>query len=64
MAEPELSTHFGWESGLIPRDLAHCLIRQTGSDSDPEGSISPTPTPTSLLIHKLTDPIAAIKMKN
>ncbi len=24
MAEPELSTHFVWESGLIPRDLAHC----------------------------------------
>ncbi len=31
-----------WESGLIPCDLAHC--------PDHEGSVSPTPTQTSLLI--------------
>ncbi len=24
MAEPELSTRFVWELGLIPHDLAHC----------------------------------------
>ncbi len=27
MAEPELSTRFVWESGLISRDLAHCTRR-------------------------------------
>ncbi len=27
MAEPELSTRFVWESGLIPCDLAHCPWR-------------------------------------
>ncbi len=28
VAEPELSTRFVWESGLIPRDLAHCPRRR------------------------------------
>ncbi len=52
VAEPELSTRFGWDSRLIPRDLAYYPQRLCHLGQWPS-SLSLTPTQTSLLIHKV-----------